>query len=86
VPEAATSTPNASPRLKMPSFGNTNALTQPQIADLEAYVMQLNGVDRAAIVRPGVEPKTYFWISLVALGLVVVGSGAAIVDADRRSS
>ena len=84
VPEAATSTPNASPRLKMPSFGNTFALTQPQIADLEAYVMQLNGVDRAAIVRPGVVPKTYFWISLVALGLVVVGSGAAIVDAERR--
>jgi ubiquinol-cytochrome c reductase cytochrome b subunit len=84
VPEPATSTPNASPRLKMPSFGNTNALTQPQIADLEAYVMQLNGVDRAAIVSSGVAPKTYFWISLLALGLVVVGSGAAIVDAERR--
>jgi mono/diheme cytochrome c family protein len=84
VPDESTSTPNASPKLKMPSFGNTFALTQPQIADLEAYVMQLNGVDRAAILRPGVDPKTYFWISLVLLGLVVVGSGAAIVSADRK--
>jgi ubiquinol-cytochrome c reductase cytochrome b subunit len=85
VPSAATSTPNASPRYKMPSFGNTYALTQPQIADLEAYVMQLNGVDRAAIVHPGVAPKTYLWISLIALGIVVVVSGGAIVSAGRRS-
>jgi ubiquinol-cytochrome c reductase cytochrome b subunit len=85
VPEPATSTANANPRLKMPSFGNTLALTQPQIADLEAYVMQINGVDRAAIVRPGVPPKTYFWISLFGLAIVVVGSGAAIV-ADKRTS
>ena len=83
VPDAATSTPNASPKLKMPSFGNTFALTQPQIADVEAYVMQLNGVDRAAIVRPGIKPTTYFWISFVLLGIVVVGSGAAIVSAER---
>ena len=83
VPSESTSTPNASPRLKMPSFGNTNALTQPQIADLEAYVMQLNGVDRAAIARPGVVPKTYFWISLVGLAIVIISSGAAIVSVER---
>lgn len=83
VPEAATSTPNASPRLKMPSFGNTYALTQPQIADLEAYVMRLNEVDRAAIVKPGVAPRIYFWVSLVLLGLVAIGSGVAIVSAGR---
>lgn len=83
VPEPATSTANANPRLKMPSFGNTLALTQPQIADVEAYVMQLNGVDRAAIVHPGVAPKTYFWISLFGLAIVVLASGAAIVAAGR---
>jgi ubiquinol-cytochrome c reductase cytochrome b subunit len=72
------------PRLKMPSFGNTYALSQPQIADLEAYVMQLNGVDRAAIVKAGVAPLTYFWVSVVLLGLVVIASGVAIVTAGRR--
>jgi mono/diheme cytochrome c family protein len=84
TPDATTSTPNASPRLMMPSFGNTYALTQPQIADAEAYVMQLNGVDRAAIVRPGlVVPKTYFWISLAALAVAVLICGVAIVRAGR---
>jgi ubiquinol-cytochrome c reductase cytochrome b subunit len=83
VPGAATSTPNAEPRLKMPSLGNTYALTQPQIADLEAYLMRLNGVDRAAIVKPGVAPATYFWVSIVLLGLVAIGSGIAIVSAGR---
>jgi hypothetical protein len=68
----------------MPSFGNTYALTQPQIADLEAYVMQLNGVDRAAIVAPGVAPKSYAEVSFILLGMVVVASGVAIVSAGRH--
>jgi ubiquinol-cytochrome c reductase cytochrome b subunit len=84
VPEPATSTPNADPRYKMPSFGNTYALTQPQIADIEAYVMKLNGVDRAAIVNPGIAPRSYFWISLVALAFVVVLSGIAMMGARRK--
>jgi ubiquinol-cytochrome c reductase cytochrome b subunit len=71
------------PQLKMPSFGNTYALTQPQIADLEAYAMRLNGVDRAAIVDPGVAPKVYFWISLVLLGLFAIAAGWAILAAGR---
>jgi mono/diheme cytochrome c family protein len=84
VPGPPDSSPNAVPRLKMPSFGNTYALTQPQIASLEAYIMQLNGVDRAAIVKPGVAPKTYAWVSLVLLGLVVVAGGVAIASAERN--
>jgi ubiquinol-cytochrome c reductase cytochrome b subunit len=85
TPDATTSTPDASPRLMMPSFGNTYALTQPQIADVEAYVMQLNGADRAAITRPGlVAPKTYFWISLVALAIAVITGGVAIVRSRGR--
>ena len=83
VPEPPDSAPTAVPRLKMPSFGNTYALTQPQIADLEAYVMQLNGEDRAAIVKPGVAPKTYAWVAIVLLGLVVAASGVAIASAGR---
>jgi mono/diheme cytochrome c family protein len=45
----------------MPAFGDTHALAQAQIADIEAYVLQLNGVDRAQILNPGVEPKTFFY-------------------------
>jgi mono/diheme cytochrome c family protein len=33
------------PRLMMPSFGDSQMLTQQQIADLIAYVMHLNGVE-----------------------------------------
>jgi mono/diheme cytochrome c family protein len=32
------------PALSMPGWGDQNKLTQQQIADVEAYVMQLNGV------------------------------------------
>jgi hypothetical protein len=67
----------------MPSFGNTYALTQPQIADLEAYIMRLNGVNRAVVVNAGVAPKTYAWASFLLLGIVVVASGTAIVSSGR---
>lgn len=34
------------PRLVMPSFGDSHMLSQEQIADLIAYIMSLNGVER----------------------------------------
>lgn len=36
-----------SPRILMPSFGDSKMLTEQQIADLIAYVMHLNGVEGA---------------------------------------
>lgn len=48
----------------MPAFGDTHTLTQAQIADIEAYVLSLNDVDRDQILRPGVEPKEFFWTLL----------------------
>ncbi|HEY3317823.1 MAG TPA: cytochrome b N-terminal domain-containing protein [Coriobacteriia bacterium] len=66
------------PKLNMPAFGVTNGMTQPGIADTEAYVEQLNGVDRARIARPGVDPKAFWWVTLLAfaaadaLGLVLL--------------
>jgi hypothetical protein len=37
------STPSgASPKLKMPSFGQDNVLSQQQIADVIAYIISLN--------------------------------------------
>ena len=50
--------------LQMPAFGDTSTLTQADIADISAYVMALNGVDRAEIMHPGVVPQRYFrWLA-----------------------
>jgi len=55
----------------MPAFGDSHALSQAQIADLEAYVLSLNGVDRTMIVNPGIEPKEFFYM-LAAITSVIV--------------
>jgi ubiquinol-cytochrome c reductase cytochrome b subunit len=64
-----------SPSLVMLPFGDTRALTQQQIADIEAYVMKLNGVDRAMIYSPGIPPGVFFLITVVIF--VVSGLGLA---------
>ena len=56
--------PNAEGGPNMPNFGDSHALTQAQIADLEAYVLSLNGIDRTEIMNPGVEPKEFFYMLL----------------------
>jgi ubiquinol-cytochrome c reductase cytochrome b subunit len=69
----------ADPKLKMPSFGLSHTLTQQQIADVEAYVMSLNGVNVAVVANPGIPPKTFFWWTLAGFVLVVLVGGAALV-------
>lgn len=64
--------PGSSPKLVMPAFGDTNTLTQQEISDLEAYVLQLNHVDRAQLENPGVAPKPFF---LVTLAVFIVTGG-----------
>jgi hypothetical protein len=59
------------PALKMPDFGVSDALTQQQISQLEAYILELNGVDRAQLLHPGMEPRRFFWLAVVALGLTL---------------
>ncbi len=54
----------------MPNFGDSHALTQAQIADIEAYILSLNGVDRTEIVNPGIEPKEFFYM-LAAISSVI---------------
>jgi mono/diheme cytochrome c family protein len=82
-PDATPTT--ASPKLKMPSFGNTYALSQPQIANVEAYVMKLNGVDRVTIVHPGVDPKKYAWWVLGGFVVVGVVGAASLVGGSKRT-
>jgi mono/diheme cytochrome c family protein len=74
------------PKYKMPSFGNTYALSQAQIADVEAYVLAINGTKRAVIAAPGVEPKTYAWWTLAGFAVVAAVSGVALFANRRRRS
>ena len=61
--------PGANPQLKMIAFGDTNALTQQQIANIEAYILRLNGVERSKLINPGMKPRNFF---LLVVGLYVV--------------
>jgi ubiquinol-cytochrome c reductase cytochrome b subunit len=45
------------PSLKMLAFGDAGTLTQQQIAQIESYILDLNSVDRATILNPGIKPK-----------------------------
>jgi ubiquinol-cytochrome c reductase cytochrome b subunit len=58
------------PALHMIDFGDSKALSQAMISDIEAYTLRLNGVDRAQIVNPGVEPRFFFWLVAAAFGAV----------------
>jgi ubiquinol-cytochrome c reductase cytochrome b subunit len=61
----------SNPALKMPDFGKANTLTQQQIAQIEAYILSLNGVDRAQLQNPGIKPRKFI---LFLLGLFVATS------------
>jgi len=60
------------PQLSMLPFGDTNALTQEQIADIEAYIESMNDVDRGAINHPGLSPDTFFIFTLFTFLLVLL--------------
>jgi ubiquinol-cytochrome c reductase cytochrome b subunit len=76
------SVPGGSPSISMPAFGDSNTLTQQQIANLITYVMRLNGADRAEILNPGIDPKRFYVIVLSVLLLV----GMALAGAWSRKS
>lgn len=59
------------PAKSMPAYGKTNTLSQQEIAEVEAYIMALNGVDRGELVHPGMQPKLFF--ALVAVVFVLAG-------------
>jgi ubiquinol-cytochrome c reductase cytochrome b subunit len=63
--------PNTQGGPNMPDFGDSHALTQAQIADLEAYVLSLNGVNRTQIINPGIAPTEFFYM-LVSITSVIV--------------
>ncbi len=61
------------PEKNMLVFGTTHSLSQEEIADLEAYLLSLNGVERAQLRHAGIQPGTWFLVVIVAFTLVVAG-------------
>jgi ubiquinol-cytochrome c reductase cytochrome b subunit len=64
------------PALKMLPFGDSNALTQEEIANVEAYILSLNKVDRAALIDPGMQPLSFFYLAsaiFAAVALILGG-------------
>lgn len=59
--------------LRMQAFGRRKSLSQEQIADIEAYVLSLNGVNRTQLLYPGIEPAHFFFLVLAVAFLTVVG-------------
>ncbi|MBE0649807.1 MAG: cytochrome b N-terminal domain-containing protein [Bacteroidales bacterium] len=60
------------PTLKMFGYGDSYSLTQPQIANIEAYILSLNHVNRAQIESPN-SAKTFFYVTLyLYIGLIVL--------------
>jgi mono/diheme cytochrome c family protein len=58
------------PQFHMLDFGDDHILTQQQIANVEAYILHLNGVDRAELINPGMKPVRFF--SIVVPAVIVI--------------
>lgn len=72
------------PPIYMPAYGDGMTLTQPQIAAIEAYILGLNGVDRARIIDPGMPPERF--LAWIIVAFVATCTTALIVWLIRRSS
>ena len=55
------------PALRMADYGDSHTLSPQQIANIEAYILRLNGVDRAQLVNPGMSPRSFFLLAVLAL-------------------
>jgi ubiquinol-cytochrome c reductase cytochrome b subunit len=67
--------PGPGPTLQMPALGATRSLTLPEIANIEAYVLSLNGVDAAKIIHPGITPAHFVAGTAVLLMLALLAIG-----------
>jgi mono/diheme cytochrome c family protein len=60
------------PQMTMPAFGDDLKLTQQMIAEIEAYILELNNVDRAAIIYPGIRPYVFFAMTIGGYAIAVL--------------
>ena len=64
--------PGTNPSLKMFDYGDSYSLTQPQIANIEAYILDINHVNRAQIESPN-SAKSFFYVMLyLYIGLIIL--------------
>jgi ubiquinol-cytochrome c reductase cytochrome b subunit len=63
------------PAIRMPVFGDNNTLTQQEIANIEAHVLGLNGVDRAQLVNPGMQPRGFLLLAGVLYAVIILVLG-----------
>jgi ubiquinol-cytochrome c reductase cytochrome b subunit len=59
------------PQKSMPAFGDDLKLTQQMMAEIEAYILKLNGVDRAAVIYPGIQPYAFFAMTIGGYAIAV---------------
>ena len=74
------------PAIRMPAFGDTNTLTQQEITNVEAYILRLNGVDRAQLVNPGVKPRVFFLFVVILYLLIALILGGLWNKRSRQGS
>jgi ubiquinol-cytochrome c reductase cytochrome b subunit len=72
------------PALHMPAWGDTRSLTQQEIANLEAYIMAQNGVDRGKLLNPGMEPFNFFLLVIVVFVIAILILGG--IRSRRRTT
>jgi ubiquinol-cytochrome c reductase cytochrome b subunit len=60
------------PQFHMLAFGDDHTLTQQQIANVEAYILHLNSINRAQLENPGLPPKRFFIIIVPAVILFML--------------
>lgn len=60
------------PSLTMFAYGDTYTLTQPEIANVEAYILDLNNVNRAQIKAPGSAGTFFYVVFFVYLAIILL--------------
>jgi len=78
--------PGANPALHMFDYGDSYTLTQQQIANIEAYILNLNGVNRAQIEVTSFSPKQYFIIIIIVFAALCIGLIAGINIKSRKTN
>ena len=54
------------------AYGDTYTLTQPEIANVEAYILDLNNVNRAQIKAPDSASKFFYVVFFAYLAIILL--------------
>jgi ubiquinol-cytochrome c reductase cytochrome b subunit len=74
------------PEKSMLTFGTTHSLSQEEIADLEAYILSLNGVERTQLRHAGVPPESWFLVVIGTFALAAAGLVGVRTLRSRKSA